>query len=41
VERKDGGRGRVPPTIEFTPTGHERPVRLATDVVESPPAELE
>jgi hypothetical protein len=41
VERKGPGREQVPPSIEFTPPGIDRPVRLATDVVESPPTELE
>ena len=41
VERKGPGPEQVPPAIEFTPAGRDRPVRLATDVVESPPFELE
>jgi hypothetical protein len=41
VERKGPGPEQVPPAIEFTPSGRDRPVRLATDIVESPPVELE
>jgi hypothetical protein len=41
VERKGLGPEQVPPAVEFTPSGRDRPVRLATDVVESPPVELE
>lgn len=41
VARKGEGPEAVPPTIEFTPVGHDVPVELATDVVESPPVEPE
>jgi hypothetical protein len=39
VERKGSAKEPVPATIEFTPAGHDRPVELATDVVEAPPVE--
>jgi hypothetical protein len=41
VARKGEGPEAVPPTIEFTPAGHDVPVELATDVVETPPVEPE
>ena len=41
VQRKGEGPEAVPATIEFTPAGHDRPVELATDVVETPPVEPE
>ena len=45
VERKIPTREitgeRIPPSIPFVPSGSDRLVSLGTDVVESPPAELE
>jgi hypothetical protein len=41
VARKGEGPEAVPATIEFTPAGGDRPVELATDVVETPPVEPE
>ena len=31
----------IPPSFKFTPAGMNREVELATDVIESPPAEFE
>ena len=41
VTHKGAGPETVPATIEFTPAGRDRPVELATDVVETPPVEPE
>jgi hypothetical protein len=41
VERKGAGPEPVPETVEFTPSGRDRPVDLPTDVVEAPPVEPE
>lgn len=41
VAHKGEGPEAVPATIEFTPAGRDRPVRLATDVVETPAVEPE
>jgi hypothetical protein len=39
VARKGAGPEAVPATIAFTPSGRDRPVELAIDVVETPPVE--
>jgi len=41
VAQKGQAAEAVPPSIEFTPEGEDRPVELLTDVVETPPVEPE